>query len=94
MGGSGPVGPGSVCGEQDARSVVGEVPKSVGEASGLLDDEVDGLGSAVVDAAGGEVGQDLVLPLPQGPAQPCDFWDGAGVEGVDDLLGEPSSALR
>jgi hypothetical protein len=49
----------------------------VGEASGVLDDAVVGFGAAVVDSAGGEVGQDLRWPLPQCSAEPGEFGDRA-----------------
>ncbi len=45
------------------------------EASGLVDDEVERVGAAVVDAAGGDEGQDLVSPLSKGSAE-------AGVSGM------------
>jgi hypothetical protein len=44
----------------------------VGEAAGLLDDDVDGFGAAVGDAAGGtgvEVGQDQGFPRPEDPSR-------------------------
>ena len=57
------------------------------EASGLVDDEVERVGAAVVDAAGGDEGQDLVSPLSKGSAEAGDLGDGAGVQGVDRLKG-------
>jgi hypothetical protein len=66
----------------------------VGRASGLLDDQVDGLGAAVAHAVGVEVGQDLSPPGPQGPPESGDLGDRAGGEGRDDLLGEPRSLGR
>ncbi len=74
--------------------MVGEVPEAVGEASGLLDDTVDVLAATVGDAAGGEVGEDLGPPLAQGPAEPGDFFDGAGVEGVEQFLGLLAATCR
>lgn len=50
-----------------------------------------GFGAAVGDAAGVEVGQHLGSPGPQGAAEAGDFGDGAGVEGVEDLLGQPAA---
>jgi hypothetical protein len=50
-----------------------------------FDDPVDRFGAAVVSSAGGEVGQELLLPGAQGAAQSGDFGDRAGVEAVDDL---------
>jgi hypothetical protein len=66
----------------------------VREASGLLDDAVDGLGAAVGDAPGGEVGEDFGSPLPKRPAEPGDLLDGAGVEGVEELLGLLAATRR
>jgi len=66
----------------------------VGEAAGLLDDAVDGFGAAVGDAAGGEVGQDLGPPLPQCPAQAGDLGDRAGVQGVEQFLGQLAALSR
>ena len=56
--------PGSVAGsgQEDAESVVVEGPEAVGQAPGLLDDQVDGLGAAVAHSAGLEVSQDLGAP--------------------------------
>jgi hypothetical protein len=50
-----------------------------------LDDAVDRFGAAVVGPAGGEVGQELLLPGTQGATQAGDLGDRAGVERVDDL---------
>ena len=58
-----PVGAGAVCGKQDPDPVVGEVAEAVGESAGLLDDAVDGFGTAVGDSAGVEVGKDLSASL-------------------------------
>jgi hypothetical protein len=60
----------------------------VSEPPGLLDDAVDRFGTAVADAAGDEVGQDLLAPSPQCLAEPGDFGNRAGVQGVEDLLGD------
>src|SRR5665648_549090 len=57
-----PPGAGAGGGQEDAESVVVEGPEAVGQAAGLLDDQVDGLGAAVADAVGLEVGQDLGAP--------------------------------
>ena len=43
-----------------------EVSEAVGESSRLLDDEIDGFGTAVRNAAGVEVGQHLSLDPPMG----------------------------
>ena len=40
MGGASSVGPGAAGGEEDAEQVVGEVAEPVGEAAGLLDQQV------------------------------------------------------
>lgn len=53
-----------------------------------LDEPVDGLGATVGGSAGVEVGQERVLPLSEGAAEPGDFGDGAGGEVADDLFGE------
>jgi hypothetical protein len=65
-----------------------EGAEAVGEASGLLDDEVDGLGSAVGDAVGLEPGQDMLAAHPESSAQTSDFGDRAVVERADDMLGD------
>ena len=49
--------------------------ESVGEPANLFDDQVDGLGAAVADAVGVEVGQDLCFPCAESAAQPGDFGD-------------------
>ena len=56
------------------------------QSTDLLDDEVDGLGAAVGDPAGGEVGQDLGPPLSQRPPEPGDLGDRAGVQGLEEPL--------
>src|SRR5690625_1918268 len=48
--------------EEHSESVVGEVAVAAGQAAVEFDDAVDGLGAAVVGSAGGEVGQERVLP--------------------------------
>ena len=58
----------------------------MGEASSLLDHAVDGLGAAVGDPAGGEVGEQLLPPGPQRPAEAGELWDGAGVQRPEQLL--------
>lgn len=67
----------AVGGEQDADPVVGEVPEAVSEAPGLFDDAVDGFGAVVGDPAGGEVGQDLGLPLTERSPESGDRLDRA-----------------
>ena len=62
-----------------------KVFESVGEPANLFDDQVDGLGAAVADAVGVEVGQDLCFPCAEGTAQPGDFGDRAAVEAVEHL---------
>ena len=47
-----------------------EVAEAVGEAAGLLDEQVDGFGAAVGHPAGVEVGQHLGPPGTQGAACP------------------------
>src|SRR5690606_15958829 len=48
--------------EEHAEAVVGQVAVAAGQAPVELDDAVHGLGAAVVGSAGGEVGQERVLP--------------------------------
>ena len=88
------VGPGAVGGEQDADPVVGEVAEAVGEEAGLLDDAVDGLGAGVGDASGGEVGQQLLPPGAQGPAEAGELGDGAGRQRREQLLGPLATSDR
>jgi len=65
-----------------------EVAKPWGEASDLLDDEVDGFGAAVGDAGGVEAGQYPLFPSPQGAAEPGDLGDrSAGGAGDSRLFG-------
>jgi hypothetical protein len=58
---------------------VGEISESVGEPADLLDDQVDGFGAAVGDAAGVEVGKHLLPPGLEGAAEPGHF--GIGQDG-------------
>ena len=51
-------------GQEHAEAVVGQVAVAAGEAAVELDDAVDGFGAAVVGSAGGEVGEERVLPAP------------------------------
>ena len=60
----------------------------MGPPPGLLDDAVDRFCPAVADAAGCEVGQDLLAPAAQSLAESLDLGDRAGVECVEELLGE------
>ena len=62
-----------------------EVSEAVREPADLLDDQVDGLGAAVGDPAGVEVGQHLGPPRFEGAPEPGDLGDRAGREAVDDL---------
>ena len=71
-----------------------KVSEAVGEPADLLDDQVDGFGAAVGDAAGVEVGQHLLAPGLQGAAEPGDLGDRAGREAGDDLLGDPPTLGR
>ena len=54
-----------------------EASVAAADAADLLDEQVDRFGGAVAGAVGVEVGQVLVPPSGQGPAQPGDFGDGA-----------------
>jgi len=71
-----------------------EGAEAVGEASGLLDEQVDGLSSAVGDAVGLEPGHDVLAPHLQGAAESGDFGDRTGGEGGDDLLGDGPAGGR
>jgi hypothetical protein len=64
-----------------------EGSEAVGQAPGLLDDEVDGLGAAVADPVGVEAGQDVVLPVAQSAPEACDF--GVGQSGKEAMTGNP-----
>ena len=57
-----------------------KVFESVGEPANLLNDEVDGLGAAVADAVGVEVGQDLGFPGAEGATKAGDLgtWGRCG----------------
>lgn len=66
----------------------------MGEPLGLLDEHVDGLGAAVAQPVGGEVGEDLSPPGAQGPSQPGDLGERAGREAGDDLLGQRSALAQ
>jgi hypothetical protein len=77
--GSSDFGVGQLPGGQDhSESVVVGVAEAAGDAAVELDDAVHGFGAAVVGSAGGEVGQELVLPGPEGAAEPRDLGDRAG----------------
>ena len=80
---------GSAADEEHSEAVVVGVAEPSGDAAVEFDEPVDGFGSAVVGAAGGEVAQERVAPLVQGAAEAGDLGDRAGVECVDDLLGDP-----
>lgn len=54
-----------------------------------LDDADIGLGDAVVHLPGREVREERVLPTLQRPAQGRDLGDRAGVQYIDDDLGDP-----
>ena len=68
--------------------VVVGVTETSGDAACEFDQPVDGFGSAVVGAAGGEVARERVLPLFQGPARAGDFGARAGGERDDDVFGQ------
>jgi hypothetical protein len=76
------VGPSSVGGQHDSQPIMVKVFESVGEATDFFDDQVDGFGAAVADAAGVEVGQDLAFPGAESAAEPGDLGDRTGVEAV------------
>ena len=77
MGWSISVRPSAVGGEHDPQSIMIKISEAVGESTDLLDDQVDGFGAAVGDAVGVEVGEHLLLPRSEGPAEPSDFGDRA-----------------
>ena len=64
----------------------------MGQASRLLDEQVDRFGAAVADAAGVEVREHLLTPLPQGAAEAGEFGDWAAGERGDDVLGDLAAA--
>src|SRR5215213_2536413 len=64
-------------GQDHSESVVCRVAEAAGDPSVEFDDAVHGFGAAVVGSAGGEVGQELVLPGPEGAAEPRDLGDRA-----------------
>lgn len=70
-----------------------EVSKSVGEASDLLNDQVDGFGAAVGDPVGVEVGQYLAPPGFESAAEAGDLGDWAAREGFDHPLRDRSPTL-
>jgi hypothetical protein len=55
----------------------------VGQAAGLLDEQVDRFGSAVGHAVGSEVGEHLLAPAAQGAAESGDLGDRAGRERLE-----------
>jgi hypothetical protein len=75
--------------------VVVEGAETVSRAPGVLDDRADGLGAAVGDTAGVEVGQYLGSPGSQGPSTPrVRFRGWGGVQGRDGLGGEVPAGGR
>lgn len=76
MGRRSSVAPLPVSGEQDPEPVVGELSEAVGQPTDLFDDEVDGLGAAVGDAFGVEVGQHLGPPGAERATEPGDLGNG------------------
>ena len=84
--GSSEIWVGELAGGQDhPLPVVARVAEPAGDAAVELDDPVDGLGAAVVGAAGGEVGQELRRPGPECSAESGDLGDWAGVERLQHL---------
>src|SRR5215213_2451381 len=75
-------------GEQDPEPVVLEIPEAMGEPADLLDDQVDGLGAAVGDAGGVEVGRHLLAPGLEGAAEPAYLGDRAAGEAVQHLVAD------
>ena len=68
---------------------MGEIFESVCKPANLLDDQVDGFGAAVGDAAGVEVGKQLLAPGLEGAAEPSHLRDRARREAGDHLLRDP-----
>ena len=64
-----------------------EVAEAVRMAPGLFDEQVDRFSAAVVDSAGGEVGQDLLAPLTQSLSEAGDLVDRTGVQCLEELVG-------
>ena len=67
---------------------MGEISESVCKPADLLGDQVDGLGATVGDAAGVEVGKELLAPGLEGAAEPSHLGDRARREAGDHLLRE------
>ena len=70
-------------GQDHSESVVGGVAEAAGDPPVEFDDAVDRFGAAVVGAAGGEVGEELFAPGPEGAAESGDLGDRAGGERVE-----------
>src|SRR5215213_9411888 len=72
-----------------------KVSEAVGEPADLFDDQVDGFGAAVGDAAGIEVGEHLLSPGLEGAAKPSHLRDpstfdaGGVVDGAELLVALP-----
>ena len=79
--GGGRVRPDITVGEEQPQPVVAEVALAVADSSAGLDGEVDRFDRPVARLAGGEVGQPLGPPGPQGTAEPADLGDWAGQGG-------------
>lgn len=75
-----------------SSAVVGEVVEPEADSFDAFYEPVDGLGGAVGDPAGGEVGEQLVGPGGDGAAQPLQLGDpGIGAGPVEPL--QPSAVL-
>src|SRR5690606_15758510 len=74
----------------DAAPVVVDVSESVGLSSGLFDEHVGVLGSAVGGSAGAVVGEDQLGPATDSHGEATEFWD-VGV-GAEDIEGDHAAA--
>lgn len=70
-------------GEQDSEPVMLKGAEAVGQASGLLDEQIDCFGAAVGDAMGLEPGEDVRLPHLQSSAEAADL--GIGQSGNESM---------
>jgi hypothetical protein len=77
--------------QEQAEPLVGDVPESEADPLDPLDEQIHGFGWSVAPPAGGEVGEQLVLPRRDRAAEPFQLrhtGGGAGqVEGVQPAPG-------
>jgi len=73
------VWPSPVRGKHDPEPITTEISEAMGESADLLDDQVDGLGAAVADTVGVEVGEHWVRHARR--VRPSRATSGIGQEG-------------